>query len=297
MQLTALPAMADNYIWMLHNGSEAVVCDPGEAGPAIDALRRQGLALAAILVTHRHADHIGGVNTLYRQCGNPDTQVYLPAADGLADSTFSAVPARALQRCSHGDALQILGLRVIVLDMPGHTAGHIAYFAERQSGLEQPFVLCGDTLFSAGCGRIFEGTPLQMYASLQKLAALPDETRVCCAHEYTLSNLDFALRIQSAHEATQAHLNQVKYARERGLPSLPSSIGLEKRINPFCRAVSIGLSTEPLDTAWIEGLNHLAQSVQLPAVSLANVDTREPNARKALALALFTLCRELKNRI
>ena len=126
MQLTALPAMADNYIWMLHNGSEAVVCDPGEAGPAIDALRRQGLALAAILVTHRHADHVGGVNTLYRQCGNPDTQVYLPAADGLADSTFSAVPARALRRCSHGDALKILGLRVIVLDMPGHTAGRWA---------------------------------------------------------------------------------------------------------------------------------------------------------------------------
>lgn len=235
MQLTALPAMADNYIWMLHNGSEAVVCDPGEAGPAIDALRRQGLALAAILVTHRHADHIGGVNTLYRQCGNPDTQVYLPAADGLADSTFSAVPARALQRCSHGDALQILGLRVIVLDMPGHTAGHIAYFAERQSGLEQPFVLCGDTLFSAGCGRIFEGTPLQMYASLQKLAALPDETRVCCAHEYTLPNLHFAQAVEPGNAEIERHMKRCGALRAKNRPTLPSSLQQEKAINPFLR--------------------------------------------------------------
>ena len=235
MQLTALPAMADNYIWMLHNGSEAVVCDPGEAEPAIDALQRQGLALAAILVTHRHADHVGGVNTLYRQCGNPDTQVYLPAADGLADSTFSVVPARALHRCSQGHALQVLGLQMTVLDVPGHTAGHIAYFAERQSVLEQPFVLCGDTLFSAGCGRIFEGTSAQMYASLQKLAALPGETRVCCGHEYTLSNLGFARAVEPGNAEIELHMKRCEALRAKNRPTLPSTLQQEKAINPFLR--------------------------------------------------------------
>ncbi|MDO4770109.1 MAG: hydroxyacylglutathione hydrolase [Brachymonas sp.] len=231
----ALPALADNYIWVLHDGRAAVVCDPAEAKVAVSALQQQGLALQGIWVTHHHADHIGGVDALYRQCGTPATQVYLPAADGLADELFPSVPAQALRRCREGDALQALGLAFQVLDVPGHTAGHIAFYALAQPGLDAPILLCGDTLFSAGCGRLFEGTPAQMFASLQKLAALPDNTRVCCAHEYTVANLRFAQAVEPGNEAIQQHARQCQALRAQDLPTLPSSLLLEKAINPFLR--------------------------------------------------------------
>ena len=283
-ELIALPARNDNYIWLIRNPTHAWVVDPSLAEPVRDYIAQHDLTLADLLITHHHYDHVEGIAEL-----TPLVQGRIIGDSERIHGLTERVHAPTEFTLSFSD------IRTQVLSTPGHTYDHVSYYCPHL--LQTPVLFCGDALFSAGCGRIFDGTMAQAFETIEQFIQLPDETLIACAHEYTLSNLDFALRIQSAHEDTQAYLNQVKYARERGLASLPSSIGLEKRINPFCRAVRIGLSTEPLDTAWIEGLNHLAQSVQLPAVSLANVDTREPNARKALALALFTLCRELKNRI
>ena len=283
-ELIALPARNDNYIWLIRNPTHAWAVDPSLAEAVRDYIAQHDLTLADLLITHHHYDHVEGIAEL-----TPLVQGRIIGDSERIHGLTERVHAPTEFTLSFSD------IRTQVLSTPGHTYDHVSYYCPHL--LQTPVLFCGDALFSAGCGRIFDGTMAQAFETIEQFIQLPDETLIACAHEYTLSNLDFALRIQSAHEDTQAYLNQVKYARERGLASLPSSIGLEKRINPFCRAVRIGLSTEPLDTAWIEGLNHLAQSVQLPAVSLANVDTREPNARKALALALFTLCRELKNRI
>lgn len=243
VQLLALPSLSDNYIWLLHDGRQAVVCDPGEAQPVATALHDLGLELAAIFITHHHADHTGGLLDLYRQCGSDNTRVYLPAADGLADELFSSIPAQALHRCQEGDkaddkesnSVQALGLKFQVLDVPGHTAGHIAFYAPAQPGLDAPVLLCGDTLFSAGCGRLFEGTPAQMWASLQKLAALPDNTRVCCAHEYTVANLRFAQAVEPDNAAIEQHARQCQALRAQNLPTVPTSLLQEKAINPFLR--------------------------------------------------------------
>jgi hydroxyacylglutathione hydrolase len=220
MNLLALPAFADNYIWMLHDGARAVVVDPGDAAPVVDALERLQLQLAGILVTHHHADHIGGVDALRARLDGP---VYGPARERIP------APYVAMQE---GDTLQALGLKFRVIDVPGHTAGHIAYVEDSTTA---PLLFCGDTLFSAGCGRLFEGTPAQMHESLSKLAALPDSTQVCCTHEYTLSNLRFARAVEPASPAIQSHQRQCESLREQGLSTLPSSMGLERQINPFLR--------------------------------------------------------------
>lgn len=239
VQLLALPSLSDNYIWLLHDGRQALVCDPGEAQPAAAALQARGLALAAILITHHHADHMAGVADLYLQCGSANTRIYLPAADGIADEALAGIPAQALRRCQEGskegNSVQALGLTFQVLDVPGHTIGHIAFYAPAQPGLDAPILLCGDTLFSAGCGRLFEGTPAQMFASLQKLAALPDNTRVCCAHEYTVANLRFAQAVEPDNTAIQQHAQQCQALRGQDLPTLPTSLLQEKAINPFLR--------------------------------------------------------------
>ena len=221
MNLAALPAFNDNYIWMLHDGVNAAVVDPGDAAPVHAALDRQGLQLAAILVTHHHADHVGGVDALRSRLQGP---VYGPAHESIP---------RPFEPLTEGQQIEVLGLRFSVLDVPGHTAGHIAY--AQQGADAAPLLFCGDTLFSGGCGRLFEGTPAQMSASLAKLAALPADAQVCCTHEYTLANLRFALAVEPANAALQHHFERCTALRNADRITLPSSIGLELQINPFLR--------------------------------------------------------------
>lgn len=221
MNLIALPAFEDNYIWMLHDGEHAVVVDPGEAGPVQAALDAQRLTLAAILVTHHHGDHVGGVDALRPRLLGP---VYGPRRE--------SIPAPYVP-LDDGDVVEVLGLRFEVIDVPGHTSGHIAYF--HPGGEPTPLLFCGDTLFSGGCGRLFEGTPQQMHTSLARLAALPGDTRVCCAHEYTLSNLRFAQAVEPGNAALAEYTAWCQAERAQRRPTLPSSIARERDVNPFLR--------------------------------------------------------------
>lgn len=221
MYLIPIPAFADNYLWLLHDGKRALVVDPGDAEPVLRALEQHALQLESILVTHHHADHTGGVDVLRQACG---AKVYGPATERIPQ------PFTPLQG---GDMAHALALDFQVLDVPGHTAGHIAYYAPDING--KPLLFCGDTLFSGGCGRLFEGTPAQMLASLDKLAALPGNTVVCCTHEYTLSNLRFALAVEPGNADLVAYQARCMHLREGGQPTLPSSISQELLINPFLR--------------------------------------------------------------
>jgi hydroxyacylglutathione hydrolase len=221
MNLVAIPAFTDNYIWMLHDGSKALVVDPGDSAPVLDALASHELTLAGILVTHHHGDHVGGLQGLRSVLKGP---VFGPARENIPGSF---TPLR------DGDVAELLGFRFDVIDVPGHTAGHIAYYTNDVDG--EPVLFCGDTLFSGGCGRLFEGTPAQMHQSLSRLGALPANTRVCCAHEYTLSNLKFARAVEPHNDELAAYAQRCEALREQGLPTLPSSIGEERLINPFLR--------------------------------------------------------------
>ncbi|MBS0373461.1 MAG: hydroxyacylglutathione hydrolase [Proteobacteria bacterium] len=222
LSVTRLPAFEDNYLWLVHGLGEhsrrVAAVDPGDADVIREGLRAGGLELAAILVTHHHGDHVGGVAALAHEFGVP---VYGPAGEDI--------PARTVA-LREGDevALARLGLHFRILDVPGHTAGHIAYAGHSA-------LFCGDTLFSGGCGRLFEGTPAQMLASLDKLAKLPPETRVYCAHEYTASNLRFARSVEPENAALAAYATEVANMRSRGVATVPTSIGLELRVNPFLR--------------------------------------------------------------
>jgi hydroxyacylglutathione hydrolase len=221
MNLTALPAFSDNYIWMLHHGEQAVVVDPGDAAPVLAALQAQGLQLAGILVTHHHPDHTAGIAALRAVLKG---EVFGPAREDIPQ------PFTPLHG---GQTVQVLGHPFRVLDVPGHTAGHIAYL--QADDTQRPLLFCGDTLFSAGCGRLFEGTPAQMHNSLQSLAAQPDGTQVCCTHEYTLSNLRFAAAVEPDNAAVAAHLQHCQTLRAAGQPTLPSELRQERLINPFLR--------------------------------------------------------------
>jgi hydroxyacylglutathione hydrolase len=221
MKLVALPAFTDNYIWMLHDGAQAIVVDPGDAAPVSEALDALSLALSGILVTHHHADHVGGLQGLLSRLQGP---IWGPAHETMP------VPICPV---SEPDVLAWNGLILSVLDVPGHTSGHIAFYV---SGAElAPLLFCGDTLFSGGCGRLFEGTPAQMWASLQKLNAFEAETQVCCTHEYTLSNLRFALAVEPDNKALQEYTAHCTELRRQGLPTLPSTLAIERLINPFLR--------------------------------------------------------------
>lgn len=222
MNLIALPAFTDNYIWMLHDGRQAVVVDPGESAPVVAALDARQLTLAAILVTHHHGDHVGGVDALRSRLHGP---VYGPKRERIPQPYSPLID---------GDSVDVLGMRFEVIDVPGHTSGHIAYFSAA-TGADAPILFCGDTLFSGGCGRLFEGTPAEMHHSLSRLAALPGATRVCCAHEYTLSNLEFARAVEPVNADLVAYTTWCEAQRAKGLPTLPSSIARERQVNPFLR--------------------------------------------------------------
>jgi len=211
-------AFADNYIWLPRTGDGVAVVDPGDAAPVITALERLALTPRAILCTHHHGDHTGGVADLLARWPVP---VYGPAGERIP---------RITHRLAEGDRVDLGdGVEFSVMEVPGHTAGHIAYHG-------QGVLFCGDTLFSAGCGRLFEGSAEQMHRSLSRLAALPDDTRVYCAHEYTASNLRFARAADRDNPEVATHAGRVADWRANGQPSLPSTIALERQINPFLRA-------------------------------------------------------------
>ena len=213
-----IPAFKDNYIWLLRKGAAAVVVDPGDSAPVLDVLDRQGLALTAILITHHHADHQGGVAGLLAR--------YPAVVFGPADESITGLSRPLLG----GETIKLpeLGVEFAVIAVPGHTLGHLAYHG---AGC----LFCGDTLFTAGCGRVFEGTMAQMLASLERLAALPDETSVYCAHEYTQANLLFALAADPGNCLLQQRASEVAAARAKGEATVPSTLTQEKATNPFLR--------------------------------------------------------------
>jgi hydroxyacylglutathione hydrolase len=252
MQIIPLPAFRDNYIWLLRQDRLAVVVDPGDAAPVRRYLTEQGLSLAAILVTHHHPDHTGGIAELLTDSPVP---VFGPAGE--------AIPGRS-EAVREGDVVRIPGidLEFQVLDVPGHTAGHVAYFGGTT-------LFCGDTLFAAGCGRIFEGTPEQLHASLEKLAALPADTLVYCTHEYTLSNLAFAAAVEPDNHDLAERTARCQALRAEERPTVPFPLGEERLSNPFLRV------TEPA------------------VIARAEAETGGP---LSTPVAVFAALREWKNR-
>jgi hydroxyacylglutathione hydrolase len=218
MKVTAIPAFRDNYVWAIHDDQAAILVDPGESAPILAWLEARQLRPVAILVTHHHADHVGGILELTARHAIP---VYAPALE--------AIPGRTCP-LEGGETVSIaeLGLVFRVIATPGHTLGHLCYV-----GVGALF--CGDTLFSCGCGRLFEGTPAQMHASLSRIKALPPDTLIYCAHEYTLANLEFALTVEPDNPALHKRRAEARDLRSRGKPTLPVNLGTELATNPFLR--------------------------------------------------------------
>jgi hydroxyacylglutathione hydrolase len=217
-EVIAVPAFKDNYIWLLRKGRLAVAVDPGDAAPVRAALASHRLTLAAILVTHHHADHQGGIEGLLDPGQVP---VFGPASESITGMTR---PLRGGETIG----LEAIGVEFEVLAVPGHTLGHLAYH-------RRGVLFCGDTLFAGGCGRVFEGSPAQMHDSLTRLASLPGDTMGYCAHEYTAANLRFALAVEPGNGALQERAQAVADMRARGEPTVPFTLALEKATNPFLR--------------------------------------------------------------
>lgn len=213
--ISAVSCFDDNYIWVLQQGSQVIAVDPGQAAPLQAFLNAHSLTLHAVLLTHRHADHVGGVAELC--AAQPDLAVYGPA--GLAEARIAV---------SEGDQLTLLGHDFQVIATPGHTREHLSYLCEDA-------LFCGDTLFGGGCGRVFDGEPAQLFASLSRLAALPAHTRVFCTHEYTLSNLRFSAAVEPYNPFIQQRIRDTETLRAQEKNSLPSTIGIECASNPFLR--------------------------------------------------------------
>jgi len=247
LEILPIPAFTDNYIWLLHNGTHAVVVDPGDATPVIKVLTDQSLTLNAILITHHHSDHIDGVSELIERY---HPTVYAPEKEKFNFPHISVSENDKIQ-------LQCIELEFSVMDIPGHTLGHVAYYGANH-------LFCGDTLFGAGCGRLFEGTPEQMFDSLQRLAKLPRHTAVYCAHEYTEHNLRFAHMLDTNNKAITKRQQDAAAKRAANLPTLPSTIALELETNPFLRCDDIAIKA-------VTGL------------------------QDASALALFTAIRKMRN--
>ena len=249
-EIIKIPAFKDNYIWLLRKGGSAVVVDPGDARPVLDYLQQERLTLASILVTHHHADHQGGVASLL---AHYPAEVFGPATESI---TALTQPLRGGETI----CLSSLGVELLVIPVPGHTLGHLAYYGA-------DCLLCGDTLFSGGCGRIFEGSPAQMFDSLTRLAGLPDQVNVYCAHEYTEANLRFAMAVEPGNRALRRRVDEVAVLRAKGMATVPSTIAVEKATNPFLRCTE----AEVIDAA------------------------RERGSKGNDALSVFSTLREWKN--
>lgn len=224
-----IPAFQDNYIWVLHNSQHAVLIDPGDAAPCLDYLETHDLLLTAILITHHHSDHTGGIHSLSRHY---QTRIICPSNENIPGCTEKVINQ------DHVDIPE-LNLHFQVISTPGHTLGHVAYYGSNR-------LFCGDTLFACGCGRLFEGTPAMMHMSLQRLAHLPDPTEVYCAHEYTLSNIRFAKSVDSDNQDLIQREAAESAKLRQGNPTLPTTMALEKATNPFlrCHEIALGQAAE-----------------------------------------------------
>ena len=227
MNLNSIPAFQDNYIWVLNDETgRCLIVDPGEAAPVLAAIAENGWQPEAILLTHHHNDHVGGVSDLHRHY--PNLIVYGPEETRHKGTT---------KIVADGDRIRVLDQEFHVFATPGHTLGHVCFYSA-------PWLFCGDTLFSGGCGRLFEGTPAQMYRSLQRINTLPEETLVCCAHEYTLSNMKFALSVLPHDLFINEYYREVKELRAKNQITLPTTLKKERQINLFLRTDDIDLINE-----------------------------------------------------
>jgi hydroxyacylglutathione hydrolase len=238
-QIIPIAVLKDNYVWLIINHDQAIIVDPGEANPVLKQLKERNLKLAAIFLTHHHGDHSAGIPELLQHF--PKTPVFAGQTSQLAFVTHHLADQEEFYLPEFEQSWQAIAI-------PGHTLDHTAFY-------QAPILFTGDTLFTAGCGRIFEGTPEMMFNSLAKLAALPDQTQIYCGHEYTLSNLKFALAIEPQNQAIQARFNECEKLRQQDLPTVPASLELEKQTNPFLRyhestvkqAVSMHLNNDLTD--------------------------------------------------
>jgi hydroxyacylglutathione hydrolase len=269
ISITAIPAFNDNYFWLLSQDKMAVVVDPGDAAPVVEHLKSNQLILSGILITHHHADHVGGVKQLKQLYQCP---VWGPKNDPVEHLDFE---------CEQDDVIHIaaLSLDLKVLEVGGHTKGHIAYFAEQTAAIDNS-LFCGDTLFSGGCGRLFEGTPSQMWQSMKKILALPDSTLLYPAHEYTLANLTFAQNVEPGNQALSNYLDKVKRLRQQNQPSLPALLSVERAINPFLR---------------VEQASVKQAAAQYTDNNLANNSTYTKDGNKLSAEQTFAIIRRWKD--